>query len=83
MFICMCIPLSSFLNRFGVSGWDYVANIVTLRRGFYLRAMLNMLEELQVYNIHWQVLDTAQNGIPHNRRRLRAYLHPFNWRWGF
>jgi len=35
----------------------------------YLNAILKELNDLHVYNIQWQVLNTNQHGIPHNRVR--------------
>jgi len=48
---------------------ENVAGLVTTTGGKYLKAILEELESLRVYNIRWEILDTKEHGVPHNRKR--------------
>jgi len=49
---------------------ENVSGLVKIKKGEYLRAILKSLENLGVYNLYSQVLDTKEHGVPHSRRRI-------------
>ena len=48
---------------------ENVVGLVQSNGGEYLKAILMELASLQVYNITHKILNTSENGVPHNRRR--------------
>lgn len=48
---------------------ENVAGLVQSNGGEYLESILKELSSLKVYNISHQILNTSENGVPHNRRR--------------
>jgi len=48
---------------------ENVAGLVQANGGEYLQSILKELASLKVYNITHQILNTSENGVPHNRRR--------------
>jgi DNA (cytosine-5)-methyltransferase 1 len=48
---------------------ENVKGLISIEGGKYLKAILNELESLDVYNIKWEILNTRQQGIPHSRGR--------------
>jgi len=48
---------------------ENVVGLVCSNGGEYLASILKELASLKVYNIRHQILNTAENGVPHNRRR--------------
>jgi len=48
---------------------ENVSGLVRIQGGKYLKAVLEELENLGLYNIKWQILDTKQHGVPHYRKR--------------
>lgn len=49
---------------------ENVSGLVKINGGQYYAAIMDALQELRTYNVYSQILDTRDNGLPHNRRRI-------------
>jgi len=49
---------------------ENVSGLVKIQGGKYFKDILESLEELGNYNIHHQMLDTKEHGVPQSRRRI-------------
>lgn len=49
---------------------ENVKTLVTLNNGSYFKEIINQLEENNIYNVNWKVLNTKDYGIPQSRERL-------------
>jgi len=49
---------------------ENVSGLIKINGGQYFKAILQSLEDLGVYNIYHQILDTKQHGVPQSRRRI-------------
>lgn len=49
---------------------ENVKTLVTLNNGSYFKDILNQLEENNIYNVNWKILNTKDYGIPQSRERL-------------
>eukprot|EP00929_Paragymnodinium_shiwhaense_P074150 TRINITY_DN37920_c0_g1_i2.p1 TRINITY_DN37920_c0_g1~~TRINITY_DN37920_c0_g1_i2.p1 ORF type:complete len:447 (-),score=50.14 TRINITY_DN37920_c0_g1_i2:142-1482(-) len=53
---------------------ENVAGFKTACNGACLESVLGRIEKMQAYNVHYEILDTKQHGIPQSRRRLYIIL---------
>jgi len=49
---------------------ENVSGLKKMNKGEYLKAILKSLQQLGEYNIHHEILDTKQHGVPHSRPRI-------------
>ena len=49
---------------------ENVRGLLSVNAGMDWPEVLRQLEELRCYHIEWQVLSTAEHGVPQNRPRL-------------